>query len=81
MLNPFLKHFYSIVKWNGLEGSTIKRLYNKNILDTQITLPAMGEQERIGELLNSLDNLINLHLRKLKKLKSIKKACLEKMFV
>ena len=26
--NSFLKCFYSIVKWAGIEGSTIKRLYN-----------------------------------------------------
>lgn len=30
--NPFLKCFYSVVKWAGIEGSTIKRLYNDNIL-------------------------------------------------
>lgn len=27
ILNSFLKQFYQIVKWHGLEGSTIKRLY------------------------------------------------------
>lgn len=32
--NSFLKCFYSIVKWAGIEGSTIKRLYNDNILNT-----------------------------------------------
>ena len=26
--DTFLKYIYSIVKWNGLEGATIKRLYN-----------------------------------------------------
>ena len=26
--NSFLKQFYNIVKWSGLEGSTIHRLYN-----------------------------------------------------
>ena len=34
--NPFLKCFYSVVKWAGIEGSTIKRLYNDNILNTVI---------------------------------------------
>ncbi|HEM4073844.1 TPA: restriction endonuclease subunit S, partial [Streptococcus suis] len=34
--NSFLKQFYSIVKWSGIEGSTIKRLYNGNILNTEI---------------------------------------------
>ena len=44
--NLFLKQFYSIVKWHGLEGSTIKRLYNKNILETTIHLPVFDEQEK-----------------------------------
>ncbi|WP_430885144.1 restriction endonuclease subunit S [Fusibacter sp. JL216-2] len=79
--NTFLKHFYSIVKWDELEGSTIKRLYNKNILDTQIMLPKPQEQEKLGLFLNNLDKLITLHQRKLEKLKNLKKACLDKMFV
>lgn len=78
--NPFLKQFYSIVKWHGLEGSTIKRLYNKNILDTQIILPEPEEQEQIGNFFNDLDNLITLHQRKLDKIKSLKKAYLSEMF-
>ena len=79
--NPFLKYFYAVVKWNGIEGSTIKRLYNENILNTQITLPQKPEQQKIGTFFSKLDNLITLHQRKLEKLKNIKKACLEKMFV
>ena len=79
--NPFLKYFYAVVKWNGIEGSTIKRLYNENILNTQITLPQKPEQQKIGTFFSNLDNLITLHQRKLEKLKNIKKACLEKMFV
>ena len=39
------------------------------------------EQEKLGELFFSLDNLITLHQRKLEKLKIIKKSFLEKMFV
>jgi len=61
--NSFLKHFYSVVKWHGLEGSTIKRLYNKNILDTQIRVPSVKEQKSVGLFFNTLDNLITLHQR------------------
>jgi type I restriction enzyme S subunit len=78
--NLFLKHFYSIVKWQGLEGSTIKRLYNKNILDTEINLPSIAEQQKIGDFFKNIDNLIHLHQRKYEKLVTIKKAMLEKMF-
>ena len=61
--NQFLKQFYTIVKWDGLEGSTIKRLYNKNILNTNILLPAIREQEKIGTFFKHLDSLITLHQR------------------
>ncbi|NSO00933.1 restriction endonuclease subunit S, partial [Enterococcus faecalis] len=78
--NLFLKQFYSIVKWHGLEGSTIKRLYNKNILETTIHLPVFDEQEKIGTLFKQLDDIITLHQRKLEQLKELKKAYLQLMF-
>jgi type I restriction enzyme S subunit len=80
VINSFLKQFYSVVKWSGLEGSTIKRLYNKNILDTPISLPKPKEQKTIGHFFNQLDNLITLHQRKLEKMKALKKAYLTEMF-
>ena len=78
--NPFLKCFYSVVKWAGIEGSTIKRLYNDNILNTVICLPSVPEQKRIGLFFENLDNLITLHQRKFEKLTNVKKSMLEKMF-
>ncbi|MCE2225600.1 restriction endonuclease subunit S [Streptococcus thermophilus] len=78
--NKFLKQFYSIVKWQGLEGSTIKRLYNKNILDTDISIPSTIEQNKIGMFFEQLDNTIALHQRKLDLLKEQKKGFLQKMF-
>lgn len=78
--NSFLKVFYSIVKWSGLEGSTIKRLYNKNILETAISLPKPEEQTKIGHYFQQLDILIALHQKKHNKLLNLKKALLEKMF-
>lgn len=79
--NPFLKCFYSVVKWAGIEGSTIKRLYNDNILNTVICMPSVPEQKCIGLFFENLDNLITLHQRKLEKLRNIKQSMLEKMFV
>ena len=61
--NAFLKCFYSIVKWAGIEGSTIKRLYNDNILNTKIILPSVDEQKQIGAFFKELDTLITLHQR------------------
>lgn len=59
--NTFLKCFYNVVKWSGLEGSTIKRLYNDNILKTEISVPSIEEQRRVGSYFTHLDNLITLH--------------------
>ncbi|HFI0600400.1 TPA: restriction endonuclease subunit S [Streptococcus suis] len=78
--NIFLKQFYSIVKWSGVEGSTIKRLYNENILNTEIVLPTLPEQEAIGTFFSTLDQQITLHQRKLDKLKHVKQAYLSEMF-
>ena len=61
--NSFLKCFYAVVKWAGIEGSTIKRLYNDNILNTIISVPSISEQEKIGNFFVYLDNLITLHQR------------------
>lgn len=78
--NSFLLQFYNQVKWAGLEGSTIKRLYNKNILETNIALPKIEEQRLIGKFFKLVDSSITLHQRKLEKLKLAKKALLQKLF-
>ena len=78
--NSFLKCFYSIVKWSGLEGSTIKRLYNNNILNTIISIPSLREQQEIGNFFENFDNLITLHQQQLDLLKEQKKGLLQKMF-
>ena len=59
--NSFLLQFYNQVKWAGLEGSTIKRLYNKNILETNIALPKIEEQRLIGKFFELVDRSITLH--------------------
>lgn len=81
IVNSFLKHLYEVIRWSGIEGSTIKRLYNDNILKTEVMIPAAPEQEEIGKCFNNLDNLITLHQRELKKLQMIKKSMLRSMFV
>ena len=70
-----------IIKWSGTEGTTIKRLYNENVLRTKIMLPSVAEQEQIAAYFDNLDHLITLHQRKLEKLKNIKQAYLNEMFV
>ncbi|MBL9117888.1 MAG: restriction endonuclease subunit S [Verrucomicrobiaceae bacterium] len=80
VVNSFLKQFYSIVKWSGLEGSTITHLYNRNILETKIDLPSQREQTQIGGYFREVDRLIELEQRKHDKLVTLKKAMLQKMF-
>lgn len=78
--NSFLKQFYSIVKWEGIEGTTIKRLYNKNILETPISLPSQEEQSAIGSLFRTLDDLLASYKDNLTNYQSLKATMLSKMF-
>ena len=61
--DAFLKPLYSQIEW-GLEGSTIKRLYNKDLLRAEVTIPDGREQKEIGQFFAKLDSLITLHQRK-----------------
>ncbi|MGZ7898434.1 restriction endonuclease subunit S [Ligilactobacillus salivarius] len=80
ILDVFLKPTYEIIKWDGIEGTTIKRLYNKNILNTVIYKPTIDEQRKLGKLFIILNNTIQLHERKYEELTLIKKALLQKLF-
>ena len=80
ILNSFLYNFYKIVHWKGLEGSTIKRLYNSNILSTSINYPSITEQQKIGNFFTKLDKLLDLQQQKIDKLELLKKALLQKLF-
>ena len=80
LLNIYLKAYYQIIHWHGIEGSTIKRLYNKNILATSIFVPDKKEQYELGKLIKKAEKLISLQQRKLKLLKVMKKALSQYMF-
>ena len=80
LLNIYLKQYYQRINWNNIEGTTIKRLYNKDILTTHISVPNIKEQKRIGNLLNLVDNLLVLQKRKYEELKLLKKALMQNMF-
>lgn len=80
--NSYLKQYYGIIKWSGIEGTTIKRLYNKNILETNIFLPpSVVEQRAIGTYFLNLDNLINSYQEKISQLEALKKKLLQNMFI
>ena len=81
MDNSFFLQFLEVTDWKSLEGSTLKRLYNKDILETSISLPSLAEQNAIGSFLHDIDNLIILHQSKYERLQHLKQALLQKMFV
>ena len=80
LYNPFLKLSYGVVKWNSVEGSTLKRLYNSNILNTEFYVPSDKEQQKIGNFFRQQDEVINAAHEQIKKLSIIKQALLQKMF-
>lgn len=78
--NKFLKVLYPTLKWGGIEGSTIQRLYNDIFLKTSFFKPAISEQQKIGSFFSNIDSLISLEQKKYDKLTQVKKSMLEKMF-
>lgn len=58
-----------------------KRIHENIFLDMNLVVPSYIEQEKIGSIFRSLDDLITLHQSKLEKLQKIKKSMLERMFV
>ncbi len=58
VLNKYLFHYYKIVKWKT-DGGTISRLYNDNLSKAKIPIPPLSEQERIVEILDKFDALVN----------------------
>ncbi|WP_417303241.1 restriction endonuclease subunit S [Ellagibacter isourolithinifaciens] len=78
--NGFLLQFLDGKNWSSLEGSTLKRLYNKDLLNTEIAIPSPDEQHQIGSTFARLDDIITLHQRKYDKLCTVKKSMLDKMF-
>ena len=78
--NGFLLQFLNGKSWSSLEGSTLKRLYNKDLLNAEIAIPSPDEQHQIGSTFARLDDIITLHQRKYDKLVQLKKSMLDKMF-
>ena len=73
----FLWWFYRSFPWNALEGTTIQRLYNSIILDTEIHLPDKPEQEEIARTLSQFDTYIDDLAELIEKKKGIRDGALE----
>lgn len=77
--STFLNITYQNIKWD-LEGSTIKRLYNSDLLSAEITVPSLPEQTHLGLFFRRLDSQIAESRAVLEKSRQLKKAMLAKMF-
>ena len=73
----FLWWFYRSFPWDALEGTTIQRLYNSIILDTEIHLPEKTEQEEIARTLSQFDTYIDDLAELIEKKKGIRDGALE----
>nr|WP_282442851.1 MULTISPECIES: restriction endonuclease subunit S [unclassified Micrococcus] len=56
--NAYLRHWYKVIQW-ATDGSTIRRLYNSNLLRARILVPPPAEQDQIVEVLDKFDALVN----------------------
>ena len=83
--DKFLWHWFKSNQFNRLiekyqEGGVRLYFYYDKLCKGTIDLPTINEQNKISNLLNSLDLYITLHQRKLNNLKLKKKALHQKLF-
>lgn len=76
-----LEEFKANNKWNMYSsGSTFDSITGKDLNNLSLFFPSEMEENKIGELLNKLDNLLTLYERKLKLLSQVKKYFLDNLF-
>ena len=77
----FVYCIFQNVNWKEKDESTgVPSLSKVNINSTDVKVPTLAEQEKIGEYFSKLDSLITLHQRKCDALQKFKKSMLQKMF-
>ena len=79
LCNDYLAHYYKVIKWASSEGSTISRLYNGIICDTEILLPPLEEQAAIAEALSDVDSLTSSLQKLIEKKKAIKQGAMQEL--
>ena len=58
VLNRYLYFWYQLNPWKVSKGGTIERLYNDNILQTEIVLPPLSEQTKIVAKLDAFSAVV-----------------------
>ncbi len=61
VLNEYLFYCYKNIKWYTSTGSTILRLYNDNIRNSEIIAPDISTQKKIADVLSCIDDKIALN--------------------
>lgn len=81
VLNKFLSYIYSLLTWQTSDGGIIKRLYNADLKNMDITFPENKiEQNKIASCLSSLDSIISSQTDKIEKLQFHKKGLMQGLF-
>ena len=81
VLNKYLFYCYKNIHWFTSKGSTILRLYNDNIRNTEIVVPPLESQKKIVAVLSTLDDKIALNRRMNAKLEHMAKRLYDHWFV
>jgi type I restriction enzyme S subunit len=81
----YLDHFRQTKVWDefvteGGDGSVRVRIYYKDIARVELALPSLPEQQKIAEILSSVDELMAAQARKLASLKTHKKGLMQQLF-
>jgi type I restriction enzyme S subunit len=81
VLNEYLFYCYKNIRWTTSVGSTILRLYNDDIRNTDIIVPPLPEQKKIATVLSALDDKIALNKKINQKLEAMAKRLYDYWFV
>lgn len=70
-----------ILQYKALaSGGVVNNLNSELVQSTNIDIPPMEEQEKIGKFFSKIDDLIKFEKQKIDKLQNVKKSMLDKMF-
>lgn len=83
--NTYLKHYLLSPEFQKIlnaksSGGTVQGIKGSILHQQKIIYPSYEEQKKIGQHMDSLDNLITLHQQKCDELRNIKKFMLQNMF-
>lgn len=81
VLNEYLFYCYKNIRWTTSVGSTILRLYNDDIRNTDIIVPPLSDQKKIASVLSALDDKIALNKKMNQKLEAMAKRLYDYWFV